>query len=202
MYERSSSSRGRNLQEASPQQLVEFARRRDGSSAAAFAELIGRYEKTALALAYSTLGDAHLAGDVTQEAFLRAWQRLDELNDPQRFGAWLGRIVRNLALDVRRAKPQAVLSESVENFDSPLDCDPAHEIEDQETSARIDKALATLDETTRSAVVLRYYQNLSSREIGELLGMTGAAVDMRLTRARAELKEKLAWANPATNGAC
>jgi pimeloyl-ACP methyl ester carboxylesterase len=43
-----------------------------------------------------------LAGDVTQDAFLRAWQRLEELKEPGRFGAWLGRIVRNLALDARR----------------------------------------------------------------------------------------------------
>ena len=61
-------------------------------------------------------------------------------------------------------------------------------------------ALATLDEQTRCAVVLRYYENLSSRQIGEVLDMSAAAVDMRLSRARNELKQKLAWADPATNG--
>ena len=191
---------GLALQEASPQQLVLQARRRDATSAVAFAELIRRFEKIALALAYSTLGDASLAGDVTQDAFLRAWQRLDELNEPQRFGAWLGRIVRNLALDARRAQPRSELRGAFDDFDPPHECDPGREMEDQEMSQRIDKALATLDDQTRSAVVLRYYQNLSSREIGQLLDLSPAAVDMRLSRARAELKERLAWADPATNG--
>jgi RNA polymerase sigma factor (sigma-70 family) len=52
--------------------------------------------------------------------------------------------------------------------------------------------LATLDETTRSAMVLRYYDGQSSREIGELLGLSPAAVDMRLMRGRQALKERLA----------
>src|SRR2546427_219453 len=191
---------GQVLIEASPQQLVEQARRRDASAAAAFASLIDRYEKTALALAYSILGDANLAGDVTQEAFLRAWQRLHELNEPQRFGAWLGRIVRNAALDARRAKPQAENRNPLDEFDPPQECDPSREVEDREMSQRIEKALATLDEQTRSAVVLRYYQDLSSRQIGEILELSAAAVDMRLSRARTELRDRLAWADPATNG--
>jgi RNA polymerase sigma-70 factor (ECF subfamily) len=192
---------GQALIEASPQQLVEQARRRDASSGGAFGELIGRYEKTALSLAYSIIGEANLAGDVTQEAFLRAWQRLEELNEPQRFAAWLGRIVRNLALDARRSRPRAEAHGSIEDFDPPHECDPSQQVEDQEMSQRIERAMATLDEQTRSAVVLRYYQDLSSRQIGEILDLSAAAVDMRLSRARAELRERLAWANPATNGA-
>ena len=61
-------------------------------------------------------------------------------------------------------------------------------------------AIVCADEQTRTAVVLRYYENLSSRQIGELLELSPAAVDMRLSRARAELREKLAWADPAANG--
>jgi RNA polymerase sigma-70 factor (ECF subfamily) len=192
---------GQALLDASPQQLVIQARRGDAAAARAFAQLIARYEKIALSLAYSTLGDASLAGDVTQDAFLRAWQRLDELQEPERFGAWLGRIVRNLALDARRAQPRAEARGLIDEFDPPHECDPSREVEDRETAQRIDKALATLDDQTRSAVVLRYYQNLSSRQIGEILEMSPAAIDMRLSRARAELKERLAWADPATNGA-
>ena len=185
--------------EASPRQLVQQARRRDASSGGAFGRLIALYEKTALSLAYSILGDAGLAGDVTQEAFLRAWQRLDELDEPQRFAAWLGRIVRNLALDARRSKRPTASNDSAE-FDPPADDDPSRQVEDREMSDRIERALAMLDEQTRSAVVLRYYQNLSSRQIGEILEMSAAAVDMRLSRARTELRDRLAWADPATNG--
>ena len=98
----------------------------------------------------------------------------DELQEPERFGAWLGRIVRNLALDARRAQPKAEIRGAIDEFDPPHECDPSREAEDRETAQRIDKALATLDDQTRSAVVLRYYQNLSSRQIGEILEMSPA----------------------------
>jgi DNA-directed RNA polymerase specialized sigma24 family protein len=81
-------------------------RAQQGKDADAFAALIGQYERTALAVAYATTGNSTLASDVVQEAFLRAWQRLDDLKDPQRFGAWLGRIVRNLASDAIRRGPR------------------------------------------------------------------------------------------------
>ena len=61
--------------EQSPHELVLQARCGDTN---AFAALIGLYERTALAVAYATLGDASSAGDVAQEAFFRAWQRLEE----------------------------------------------------------------------------------------------------------------------------
>jgi RNA polymerase sigma factor (sigma-70 family) len=61
----------------------------------------------------------------------------------------------------------------------------------RELGERVAAALADLDETTRSAVVLRYYDNLSSRAIGEMLGLSSAAVDMRLMRGRQALKERL-----------
>ena len=68
---------------------------------------------------------------------------------------------------------------------------PGDELGRQELRHRIDTALAALDETTRTAVVLRYYQDLSSREIGAVMGLSPAAVDMRLMRGRQALKEKL-----------
>jgi RNA polymerase sigma-70 factor (ECF subfamily) len=61
----------------------------------------------------------------------------------------------------------------------------------REQALRISAALESLDELTRSAVVLRYYENLSSKEIGDMLGLSSAAIDMRLMRGRQALKEKL-----------
>lgn len=173
----------------SPRELVAKARRRDE---AAFAELLRRHERAALAIAYAVVGDASAAGDVVQEAFIRVWRRLGELDDPDRFGAWLARIVRNLATDqTRRTRrhESAALDETLPGAEtiSPLD--------HVETRRGIDAALAQLDELTRAAVVLRYYEEMSSKQIGELLELTPAAVDMRLSRARSELRDKLAWMN-------
>jgi RNA polymerase sigma-70 factor (ECF subfamily) len=69
--------------------------------------------------------------------------------------------------------------------------DPLGTLDRRETAQRIDRALLDLDEQSRQAIVLRYYENLSSRQIGELLELSPAAVDMRLSRARAVLRERL-----------
>jgi len=166
--------------------LVSRARRRDP---AAFAELIERYERTALAVAYAQVHDAHRAGDAVQEAFLRAWQELPRLQEAAKFGGWLLQIVRNAAIDARRR-----IRPSVPEFPdlAAKNADPARELEDAEQAAKVKEALAILDETTRTAVVMRYYEGLSAKEIGAALEMTPAAVDMRLSRARGQLRELLA----------
>ena len=76
--------------------LVRQAQRGD---ARAFSALIARYERSVLAVAYSAAGDSDRAADAAQEAFLRAWRKLETLKEPQCFGNWLLGIARNVALD-------------------------------------------------------------------------------------------------------
>lgn len=173
-------------------QLVERARRGDE---AAFSQLVEQHRRTALAIAYAVVGDADTAGDVLQEGLLRAWQKLGDLDDPQRFGPWLGRIVRNLAHDHLRRRPKRETGIEQADQQKPaymrLVVDPARQVDQRETRRTINAALAELDELTRTAVALRYYEEMPSKEIGEMLDLSPAAVDMRLSRARAELKKKL-----------
>jgi RNA polymerase sigma-70 factor (ECF subfamily) len=174
----------------SPRRLVELAMRSDS---AAFAKLVRRYERTALAIAYAVVGDASLASDVAQDAFLRCWQRLCELDDPDRFGAWLSRIVRNLATDHLRRRRKEISSEDQDQTNDPGQViDPSSAIDHSDRKSQIDRAIAELDELSRSIVVLKYYEALSSKQIAELLEISPAAVDMRLSRARSELRQKLA----------
>ena len=163
-------------------ELVTRARRRDHD---AFAALIGRYERTALSVAYAQLHDAHRAGDAVQEAFLRAWQELPHLQDLARFGGWLLQIVRNAAIDFRRR-----IRPTTPEFPdlAARDTDPARALEERDRAARVKEALESLDDLTRTAVVMRYYEGLSAKEIGEALDMSPAAIDMRLSRARAQLR--------------
>lgn len=168
-------------------ELVERARRRD---AQAFGALAGRFERTALSVAYAQVGDSNRAADVAQEAFLRAWQKLGALTDSARFGAWFCGIVRNIAIDHRRRLRAVDASLPIDGIQNSRD--PSLEIDRTETQGQINAALESLDEVSRTAVVLRYYENLSSREIGQLLDLSAAAVDMRLCRARQELKQRLA----------
>lgn len=174
--------------------LVLRARRRDAD---AFADLIRRYERVALSVAYSVLHNADSAGDVVQDAFLRAWQRLADLKEPARFATWLCGIVRNLAIDVRRRDRFIRLTGESEMLDAGTSNedrfypDPLDEIDRREQRMQVAEALQSLDEVTRPAVILRYYDGLSSKQIGEILGMSPAAVDMRLSRARQQLKTLL-----------
>ena len=69
--------------------LEDLVRSAQGSDSRAFAALIGRYERTALAIAYSAIGRGDRAGDAVQEAFARAWQKIGTLKEPARFGSWL-----------------------------------------------------------------------------------------------------------------
>jgi RNA polymerase sigma-70 factor (ECF subfamily) len=174
-------------QSESLDQLVRQAQRGDPQ---AFASLIDRYERAALATAYGVLGDASSSADVVQDAFLRAWQRLHELRRPSQFAGWLLRMVRNLAIDSLRRQWDSRVVEASQHVRDPRP-NPLEVVEYDETRRRVDRALAQLDELSRSAVVLRYYESMSSREIGEVLSLSPSAVDMRLSRARARLHELL-----------
>jgi len=174
------------------EQLVKAAQRGD---ARAFSALIARYERSVLAVAYSACGDSDRAADASQEAFLRAWRKLEMLQEPKCFGNWLLGIARNVALDAGR-KIRRQPAEPLADQPIPINADPLKGMNQREQSDRIAAALQQLDDLSRSAVVLRYYENLGSREIGQLIGLSPAAVDMRLMRARQQLKELLGEDEP------
>ena len=176
--------------------LVRQAQRGDTR---AFSALIARYERSVLAVAYSAIGDGDRAADAAQEAFLRAWRKLEMLKEPQCFGNWLLGIARNVALDAGR-KLRRQPAEPLADQDVVVRADPLAGMHQREQSDRISAALQQLDDLSRSAIVLRYYENLSSREIGQLIGLSPAAVDMRLMRARQQLKEFLGDDQPPTEG--
>jgi RNA polymerase sigma factor (sigma-70 family) len=167
--------------------LIRLAQRGDP---VAFGRQIGSYERRALALAYALTSDAHLAGDVVQEAFLRAWQQLGTLDQPDRFGPWLYTIIRRLAADERRRRRLQFVPAVPESC-GPAGADPVASAEQDEAADRLAAALETPDQASRSAVVLRHYAGLSSAEIGRILDLSPAAVDMRLSRARECLRKTL-----------
>src|SRR5215212_6032689 len=148
---------GARLDEA-VEQLVKAAQRGD---ARAFSALIARYERSVLAVAYAAMGDSDRAADAAQEAFLRAWRKLEMLQEPKCFGNWLLGIARNVALDAGR-KLRRQPAEPLADQPVPVDADPLKGMQQREQSDRIGAALQQLDDLSRSAVVLRYYENLTS----------------------------------------
>jgi len=169
--------------------LVERAQLRD---AAAFAELVRTYQRMCLSIAFKVLSDGSAANDVCQDAFIKAWQRLADLRDPGHFGTWLCGIVRNLAVDrVRRRRRAQSLEDAIPLKPHRWTSDPVDDVCRRESRALIEDALAALDEAARTALTLRYYDRLPSKQIAQVLGISPDAVDMRLIRARKRLRAAL-----------
>lgn len=169
---------------------VSLAARAVGGDAQAFGQLIDAHERAALAVAYACCGDADRAADAVQEACLLAWRKRQTLDEPTRFSGWLMSIVRRCAIDqVRRQPKREASGEHVPTVEGGPR--PDGSIEQAEVGELIHQALHELDEPTRIAVTMRYYDNRPSRDIASALGCSAAAVDMRLKRARDALRDRL-----------
>lgn len=167
--------------------LVEKARRGDS---AAFEALVRRHYRAAYAVALSVLGNPMDAEDVSQDAFVRALERLDELRNTERFAAWLLQIVRNRARNfhayrrVRKAQPlETVDTASADVTDRGL--------EQSELRSRLEAALAELSEVQREVVLLHDMEGWKHREIAESLGLSEGMSRQHLFNARRILRECL-----------
>ncbi|HZT40746.1 MAG TPA: RNA polymerase sigma factor [Chthonomonadaceae bacterium] len=153
----------------------------------AFDDFYRGHIRLVYAMALARGAGPSLAEDLAQETFLRAWRHFGLLAgmDPPAQRAWLIRVVRNLAHDAWRREPMTVDTEG--EPDRPA-------LESGERAAlRLDvaRALACLEEPDRELVVLRYFLELNSREIGEILGMPEGTVRRRLVDCRRQLRERL-----------
>ena len=169
---------------------MDASRRGDRS---AFERLVRRHGGAALGLATALVGDRGRAEDVAQEAFLKAYARLGQLRESERFGPWLLGIVRGAALDaLRREKrrPTVWREELADQTAAPPE-EPGQALEMAERQARIRAAIAALPEHYREVVALKYEQDRSYEEIAALLETTKQTVESRLFRARQALRQEL-----------
>lgn len=158
---------------------------------AACRELLERHGPRLLAVVQSTHRDLGLAEDVVQETFIRAIQSADQLRSGASLFPWLVRIALRLAIDHRRKEHRAAPLD--EHPDLPAsDVAPDHQAQANQDAARVDAALAELDPHARELLVLRYFTNLSVRELSEVFDKSEAAVRKDLQRARGKMKRHLA----------
>jgi RNA polymerase sigma factor (sigma-70 family) len=167
---------------------------RDGDKAA-FGDLAVRHRPLALAVCTRFLGDRDLAADVVAEAVVVALVDLHRLADPERFGSWLCGIALNLArqrLRRRHRSPEVPL-DALRSLAVGLDddSDPAAAAERLDLQRRVRRAIATLADGQREAVLLFYLQGLTHREVAAELGISVNAVKARLHQARAALEPRL-----------
>ena len=148
-----------------------------------YGELCRRYYPPLVAIAYAVLGDHHAAEDAAQETFARALVRLRDLRKRSRFGSWLGRICRNVARDMAKARARQVAAGDLAEVPDEGDC--------EHQNHAVLKAIGRLRAPAREVIVLRYYQNLSYERIGAVLGLSKAAINGRLIRARRKIARYL-----------
>jgi RNA polymerase sigma-70 factor (ECF subfamily) len=161
----------------------------------AYRILTERYWKVVLVLFRSRVSSERDAEDLSQEAFLRAFRSLGQLQEPKLFLGWMLRICRNLATDhLRKRKPEASLEGLGERgVDAQSQNDDSAQkvqatLEREEEMTRVMKAVDRLSEKYRTVVVLRYLKGLSNRELAERLGEPEGTIRNRVFRALGKLR--------------
>ena len=167
----------------------------------AFGELICRYRDGVVNVVYRMCGDQALAEEAAQEAFIRAWQRMDRYDSHYAFRPWLYRIAINLALDVIRRERRTVEIDLplIENrLVSEVD-EPEQSFLKKERVNRVRRAVLDLPDASRAVIVLREYEGLTYQEIAAALSIPVGTVMSRLNYARKQLRERLAEAPTRIN---
>lgn len=165
----------------------------------AFRSLVERHSRRVFAMAYRITGNEHDADDIVQDTFTKAYRQLDRFESRSRFGTWLYRIAANCAVDLVRArKVREEIAEPVTSDGSTLlDSIPAQsEHPDQRVQGREirEQIVAAMDQLTpaeRTAFVMRHYDDMSIREIGEALKLKDNATKNTIFRAVRKLRQAL-----------
>src|SRR6267143_2029279 len=177
--------------------LVAAAKRGD---AAAFEELVNRYERQIFRLGMNITQNREDAEDVMQDAFLKSYQNLDRFQGDSRFYTWLVRIAVNEALmKLRKRRPNQVsLDEPLTQAEDPVfreieDWGPSPEQRFAQTELNeiLTQVIGDLDPIFRVVFTLRDVEGISTDETAHILGISVAAVKSRLLRARLKLRQKL-----------
>ena len=173
--------------------LVRAAQR---GNMAAFEELVARHRDKIYARALSMMRNEEEAIDLSQEAWVKGWQRLKQFQGEASFGTWMTRIVINLCLDqLRKQKRQR--TESIEAMDEAsggverqmpvLTVNPTAGLERAELRQRIDKAMAQLSHEHRTVLILHEFEEMEYKQIAKTMNCSIGTVMSRLFYARRKL---------------
>ena len=178
--------------------LVRAAQRGD---MAAFEELIARHRDKIYARAFSMMRSEEEAVDLSQEAWVKGWQRLKQFQGDSSFVTWMTRIVINLCLDqLRKQKRQR--AESIEAMEEDsggverqmpvITVNPTAGLERRELRQRIDKAMGQLSYEHRTVLILHEFEELEYKEIARRMGCSIGTVMSRLFYARRKMATLMA----------
>ena len=179
-----------------PSEATAVVARARAGEAQAFERLYRDHHVRVYNLVYHVLGDRADAEDVTQRAFVKAWEELPRLRDAGAFPSWLNRIAVNLARDVIRSPAARATSrddpEPVLERAEGVSGAPANGVLAQERDAEVQRAIGSLPEHQREVVVMHHLEGMPVQEVAEQLGLALGTVLSRLARGRETLRRKLA----------
>lgn len=157
----------------------------------AFALLVARYERSVRAAAISIVKKPHIADDIAQEAFVRAWQQLSDLRNPEVFGPWLMKITRRCAVDSLKKQQSLKYSDSLDSL-------AAHEKNGQldEKNQHLLETIGKLPKAEQQVIMLRYFGPYNVRDLATAVGRSVGTVTKQLSRAHHRLKKQLQELEP------
>jgi RNA polymerase sigma-70 factor, ECF subfamily len=162
--------------------LVELAR---GGDHDAFTTLLDVHLARLDAAARLILRDPELARDAVQEACIRAWRDLPGIREPDRFDAWIHRLIVNACLDLVRHRRRRVIEVELSPLDVPAATDAAGDLADREV---LDQALGSLDANHRAVVALHYLLGMPLAEVAAALRIPVGTAKSRLHYALAAMR--------------
>jgi RNA polymerase sigma-70 factor (ECF subfamily) len=164
----------------------------------AYEELVRRWAGRITALCHARVGCAAVADDLAQETLLRGYRALATLSDPEKFGAWLCQIAHRTCLNWFKAQKRSPIAFSTLGPDQdPEEMLYRHTHRDGDMAGRDEELenlraeVAALPEVYREVLVLYYHQQVTYRDLAQLLDVSPATINARLTKARALLRERL-----------
>jgi RNA polymerase sigma-70 factor (ECF subfamily) len=172
-----------------------------GGHDAALNDLMNRHAEKLFHYLLRSLQDPDDAADLAQETFARVYQSRDKYDPAQKFATWLYAISSNLVRGRYRWRarhPQVSLDAESTGTGGPLaerlmddQASPSERLALSEQAQAVRRAVAALPEELRTPLILAEYEDRSQAEIGEILGCSAKAVEMRIYRARKQLRESL-----------
>jgi len=160
----------------------------------AYGKLVTKYQGAVYGLCFHLVGNFADAQDLAQEAFVQAYLSLHQLREPGKFASWLYSVTANICkMWLRKRKVEiSSLDEVARKAEFSSEFPSPHEmVEKEEQRLAVQRAIASLSEKNRLAVVLHYIDGLSHQEISDFLSVPISAIKSRLHRARLQLKEEL-----------
>jgi RNA polymerase sigma-70 factor (ECF subfamily) len=186
----------RRTQTGGTEEEAGLLRAAQGGDPAAFTELVRRYQRAVYRVAYTLTRNASDADDLAQETFVRAYQAIGRFRVGEPLFPWLARIATNQAISLfrrRKRRPETPIEPLIEaGRQWGIEDDPARAVEEDERTKHLQAAFAGLKPEHQTVLALRVVEEQSYEEIAATLNVPVGTVMSRLSRARAELKVRLA----------